>query len=143
MREQTIQNRARLALSENKLGVYWRANVGRAWTSNEVYQIKHPGQAASFRLEVGDMILRDARPFSTGLPEGFSDLFGATMLTVTPDMVGKTIAVYTGLEAKGPRGKATDKQEMHLAMVRRAGGIAGVFRSPDEAVEIVRAGPQV
>lgn len=141
MLEQTIQNRARLALSNEKLGIYWRANVGRAWTSNEVYKIRG-AMAVTFRLEEGDMVLRNARPFDTGLPKGFTDLFGMTFLTITPEMVGKTIAVYTGLEAKGPGGRLSEFQGYHHDIIRKAGGIVGTFRSPEEAVAIVRAGTQ-
>lgn len=140
MKEQTIQNRARLALSQEQLGVYWRANVGQAWTSNETFKITGNGHAASFRLQVGDMVLREARPFDTGLPKGFSDLFGGTYVTITPDMVGKTVAVFTGLEAKGPNGRLTKHQQFFLDAVVRMGGIGGVFRSPEQAVEIVRLG---
>ena len=87
MLEQTIQNRARLALSQEQLGVYWRANVGQAWASNEVYKISGPAHAQSFTLFTGDMVLRGARPFDTGLPKGFSDLFGITPVIITPEMV--------------------------------------------------------
>lgn len=140
MREQTIQNRARLALSSEKLGVYWRANVGKSWTSNEPYKITSAVQASNFRLQVGDMVLRNPRPFDTGLPKGFTDLFGVTFITITPDMVGKRIGVYTGLEAKTANGRLSEFQGYHHDIIRNAGGIVGVFRSPEQAVEIVRAG---
>lgn len=140
MLEQTIQNRARLALSQEQLGVYWRANVGQAWASNEVYKISGPAHAQSFTLFTGDMVLRGARPFDTGLPKGFSDLFGITPVTITPEMVGKSLGVFTGLEAKGPNGRLSKHQEFFLEAVQRNGGIAGLFRSPEQAVALVKAG---
>ena len=140
MSEQSILNRTRLALSEAGVGVYWRANVGTAWTANESFRIGGQAQAKAFRLCTGDLVLRGARPFDTGLPKGFPDLFGITTITITPDMVGMSIGVFTGLEGKGPTGKVSKFQGFVLDTIKRVGGIAGVFRSPEQALEIVADG---
>lgn len=130
MSEKNIQNLARLALSEHGAGTYFRANVGRGWTGVE-----------AIRLQNGDVLIKQARPLDTGLPKGFPDLFGITEVLITPEMVGKTIGVFTGLEAKAPKGKVSDAQKNVLEAIIKKGGIAGVFRSPEEAVSIVKFGP--
>jgi hypothetical protein len=51
------------------------------------------------RLYPGDIVLRKARPVAVGVP-GMSDLIGWTKIQVTPDMVGKEIAMFTAVEVK-------------------------------------------
>ncbi|MBE0505878.1 MAG: VRR-NUC domain-containing protein [Marinospirillum sp.] len=137
MREQTIQNQVRCDLSEQRLGVYFRVNVGRAWAANNVTRI-NPETAHRFQLQAGDMVLRGARPFSTGLPEGTSDIIGGTELTVTQGMVGSKLLVWTAIEVKNSRGKATEKQQNFLDVIQSRGGISGVVRSGSEAVALVK-----
>lgn len=64
---------------------------------------------------------------------GGSDLIGWTPIQVTQDMVGKTVAVFTAVEVKTPKGKVTDAQQNFIDQVNKAGGRAGVVRSPDDA----------
>lgn len=115
MSEHAIQNRIRLALA-GKATVF-RGNVGQAWTGAEV--VRH-GR---------DVYLRDARPLDTGLPKGFSDLFGF----VTMDGVARFLA----LEVKSQSGRTTEDQERFLAAVRAAGGLAAVVRSPEDALAVI------
>ena len=67
-------------------------------------------------------------------PEGFSDCVGWKRITITPDMIGKTIAQFVVIEAKSPRGRASQKQIAFLSAVKSSGGIAIVARSADEAM---------
>lgn len=64
---------------------------------------------------------------------GGSDLIGWTPIQVTQDMVGKTVAIFTAVEVKTPKGKVTDAQQNFIDQVNKAGGRAGVVRSPDDA----------
>lgn len=68
---------------------------------------------------------------------GGSDLIGLTTVTVTPDMVGSKLAVFTALEVKTPTGRIDPAQTTFLDFVNHFGGIAGVVRSPDDAVRLV------
>lgn len=67
---------------------------------------------------------------------GGADLIGYRTVTITPDMVGKQVAVFTALEVKAPGGthRVTQEQRHFLDTVEAAGGIAGVARSPDQAL---------
>lgn len=67
---------------------------------------------------------------------GASDLIGWTQIEITPEMVGKTIAVFTAVEVKTARGSVSDDQQHFIDVVQRAGGIAGVARSEEDAGQI-------
>lgn len=75
--------------------------------------------------------------YGVGQPGG-SDLIGWTPVTVTADMVGQLLAVFTAVEVKAPRGRASDAQLNFLEQVRRAGGYAGIARTTAEAVAIIQ-----
>lgn len=124
MTEHAIQNEIRNALAGKAL--IFRANVGQAWAGSKVE-----------RLRGNKVLIHDARPFTTGLPPGFSDLFGLTPVVITPDMVGQTVAVFTALEVKTAKGKASEKQQNFIKAVNDNGGRAGVVRSADDAVRVV------
>lgn len=123
MSEQKIQNQIRNALVGHA-NVY-RANVGEGWTGDAT------------RLPDGRVVIVNPRRFSTGLPRGFSDLFGWTTVEITPEHVGQRLAVFCALEVKAPRGRVSPQQRAFLDAVERAGGIAAVVRSADDAVQAV------
>lgn len=89
------------------------------------------------------LVLEDPRPLHAGLVKGSSDIIGLTRLLITQEMVGARLAVFTGIEAKMPRGRVTSEQEKFIRFVRQFGGIAGVARSPEDAVQIIKAGPDL
>jgi hypothetical protein len=124
--ESGIQNEIRNSLAVPGVCMF-RANVGQAWTGSSVQ-----------RLPNGDLLIKDPRPFQTGLPTGFSDLFGFVKHTVTADDIGRHIAVFAAVEVKTKTGKATDKQQAFIRAVQAAGGRAGLARSAEDAVSIVR-----
>lgn len=90
-----------------------------------------------FRNNVGTAQTYDGRFIRFGLCEGSSDLIGWTEYVVQPEDVGRRIAVYTAIEIKTPRGRATCKQRAFIDAVRRAGGISGIARSPNDALSIL------
>lgn len=89
--------------------------------------------ACLFRNNVGR--LRDAtgRYVTYGLCVGSSDVIGWTRVTVTPAMVGRTIAVFTAFECKVGRNTTTVEQGAFLAAVKAQGGIAAVVRRVEDA----------
>lgn len=90
-----------------------------------------------FRNNVGALMDRDGRLVRYGLGTGTSDLIGPRMVTVTPDMVGRTLAVFCAIEAKTQRGRVTPEQLSFIHMVRSFGGYAGIARSVEDARAIV------
>jgi hypothetical protein len=101
----------------------------------------HP-DARLFRNQVGSLPdPRTGRLVTFGLARGSADLIGWRTVTVTPEMVGQRIAVFTSLEIKTPSGRLSPAQTHWLHAVRTAGGIAGVARSVADAVVIVQGSP--
>lgn len=129
MTEQDIQNLIRLEISKQRLGVSFRTNVGRAWTGNDVR--KHFD---------GSITIMDPRPFQTGLPEGYSDLTVVTPVIITPEMVGSLIGVAGFIEVKNAKGKVTPAQLNFIQQMQSLGARAGVARSPENAIRILRGG---
>jgi hypothetical protein len=95
--------------------------------------------ARMFRNNTGAMKDETGRLVRFGLHKGSADLIGWRTVTITPDMVGQRIAVFTSIEVKHGRGWLTDEQRTWLAHVHDAGGWAGVARDPMEAAAILRA----
>jgi hypothetical protein len=91
-----------------------------------------------FRNQVGSLPdPRTGRLVTFGLARGSADLIGWRTVTVTPEMVGQRIAVFTSLEIKTPSGRLSAAQTHWLHAVRTAGGIAGMARSVGDALRIV------
>jgi hypothetical protein len=80
---------------------------------------------------------RTGRLVTFGLARGSADLIGWRTITVTPEMVGQQLAVFTSIEIKTPSGRITPQQRNWLHAVRTAGGIAGVARTIPDALRIV------
>lgn len=83
---------------------------------------------AVFRANVGQFFTKDGRPIRTGLPPGFSDLFGFR--------AGDARAFF--LEVKTPTGRVSKEQAAFLSAMERRGAIASVVRSVDDAREVLR-----
>ena len=90
--------------------------------------------ARLFRNQVGSLPdPRTGRLVTFGLARGSADLIGWRSIVVTPDMVGRRLAVFTSIEVKTPTGRVRPDQQAWLGVVRGAGGIAGVARSVTDA----------
>lgn len=80
-----------------------------------------------FRGNVGLFFTKDGRPVRSGLPAGFSDLFGFTSC-------GRPFF----LEVKTETGKLRTEQRAFLVAMQNRGAIAEVVRSVDFALEVLR-----
>lgn len=113
-----------IALSQQGATVFKNV-VGEGWVGE------------SFRQRDGSVLVRNPRRLRAGLHPGSSDIIGWTPVEVTPDMVGKKLAVFTAIEVKTASGRASKEQLNFLKMVREAGGLSGIARSPTEAVLLI------
>lgn len=115
MREADIQNLIRIHVSQKHLAVLFRANVGEAWTGD---RIEHNPD--------GSITIYRPRRLKTGLPPGFSDLFGVAT-------GGRAVFI----EVKSLTGRPSLEQENFLQQMARFGALSGVARSPEEAEKIL------
>jgi hypothetical protein len=97
------------------------------------------GDTRVFRNNTGTLKDANGRPVSFGLAKGSADLIGWRTVTITPEMVGQQVAVFTSIEVKTPTGRLRPEQQQWLDAVQAAGGIAGVARSVEDALRIVTA----
>ena len=74
-----------------------------------------------------------------GLGVGSSDLIGWTETLITQDIVGRTVAIFTAIEAKMPGNGPSDAQRKFIAAVLRAGGIAAVAYSSKDVQHAIQA----
>ncbi len=132
MSEHKTQNDIRNALAG--MCLLFRANVGKGWTGNKIFKAERMQPVV---LQPGDVVIRQARPFDTGLPPGFGDLFGLVARTITADDVGSTIGVYVAADVKSATGKETDKQSAYLRAVNDNGGVAGIWRTVEDALATI------
>jgi hypothetical protein len=77
------------------------------------------------------------RKVLVGTP-GQSDTMAVVAVTITPDMVGKTIGVAVAPEFKTTKGKQSDRQKLWQAAFEKRGGIYALIRSPAEMIELVQ-----
>jgi hypothetical protein len=111
--------------------VIWR--VSEQKIQQEIRIACSRGQTRLFRNNTGTLRDQHGRPVQFGLCKGSADLIGWKRVTVTPDMVGSTVAVFTSIEVKTPTGRLRSEQQQWLDAVQAAGGIAGVARSVSDA----------
>ena len=124
MKESDIQNRALLALSHGPTRLF-RSNTGTGWVGKLISRVGRT------------ITLQDYRPLHAGLCKGSSDTIGWHSVTITPDMVGTKIAVFTAIEFKAARRRPTTEQAHFGEQVQAAGGLFGVAWTVEDAVKIL------
>lgn len=129
MREASILREVMLAIGAGAVRLF-RNNQGAAW------------QGTATRLQNGDVLLRNPRRvvYGVGNPGG-SDLIGWRTVEVTPEMVGRKLAVFCAVEVKSSTGRASEDQKRFLDAVRSCGGIGVEARSAEGAAKMVMGPP--
>ena len=95
------------------------------------------GDTRLFRNNTGTLKDQHGRPVQFGLCKGSADLIGWKRVMVTLDMVGQQVAVFLSIEVKTPTGRIRPEQQQWLDAVQAAGGIAGVARSVEDALDLL------
>ena len=112
-KETKIQRLVMLALSEAGC-IVWRNETSGAWVGKTLHKS-------------GDQVtLGNARLIRFGLAIGSSDVIG-----ITPD--GRFLAI----EVKTTTGRATKEQLAFINAVNKSGGVAGIARSVEDAINII------
>lgn len=124
--EHDIQSKIRIAISQNNLGTSFRVNVGQAYTGNEIK-----------KQSDGSILIKNPRPFISGVPKGFSDLLIISPITITPEMVGQQFARAGFLEVKTATGRPTKEQLNFIDQMQKLGARAGIARSVEDVIKIL------
>lgn len=131
--ESTVQRQVWAAVASTS--IMFRVNTGKAWV----------GHGKPQRFTDGSVVLYGARPVALGFGlangdpvVGTSDLIGWTSVVITPEMVGRRVAVFTAIETKRTKGGVvSEDQEKFITRVRQAGGIAGVAAASHQATQLI------
>ena len=107
-----------------------------AFVQNKIRLAVGHGKIRLFRNNTGALLDMQGRLVKFGLCKGSSDLIGFRSITITPDMVGQKIAVFSAIEVKD-KGKATVEQKNFINIINNAGGYAGVAKSVNDAKKIL------
>lgn len=112
--ESKIMNAAMLAIGQRRDVIVNRQHVGK------------------YRALFGDAVI------SIGTP-GMADLSLAVSVCITPEMIGRTVAIACEAEFKTHKkgSKQSDQQRLRELAFNRVGGIYRVCRSPDDLVQLV------
>lgn len=86
--------------------------------------------AILFRANVGSGVTYDGRHFDTGLPKGFSDLFGFRLSD------GKAVFI----EVKNIMGRIRPEQQNFIEKMKSYGALAGIARCVEDARRIIQEG---
>lgn len=133
MRESVILSAIRDKCSRG-LARLWRNNVGKG------VMIAHPHAQTRQAIISACIALAEERGGSGarityGLHVGSGDLIGYRVVTVTQEMVGRRVAVFTSAEVKNERGRESPEQVAWREHIASVGGLAFVARSVEEAQE--------
>ena len=112
--ETKIMNTILMALSKAGCLVFRNETAG-AWVGKVIHK------------DASQVTLTDARMIRFGLAVGSSDIIG-----ISP--TGKFLA----LEVKTSKGRATKEQLRFIEAVNNAGGKAGIARSVEDALKLIR-----
>lgn len=89
-----------------------------------------------FRNQVGTFLTRSGQPVKIGVV-GSSDSIGFCSIEITPEMVGKKVAVFFGAEFKTAKGKQREEQKNWENHITNLGAPYRIIRSPEEMQEYI------
>jgi len=121
-----------IQLIASKMGArLFRNNVGKSWIGKP---IKFETEQ-TITVGPGDVLIRYARRFESGLCKGSHDLIGWCPLKITKEHEGQTFAIFFSVEAKTGKLKLTPEQSDFMDAVNLAGGRAVEIRDVPELIE--------
>lgn len=129
--EAKIQTDIRDRLSNGPVRL-WRNTVGQGLMISH----KHGFTGQAIITKVIDLVRSlggHAQRIRFGLAVGSGDLIGYRRVTITPEMVGRDVAVFLSCEVKTEKGPVREEQYRWAAHINSVGGIAVIARSLDAA----------
>lgn len=127
MLEAAVQSHTRLELARAG-ALVWRNNVGACEDIT--------GRVIRYGL------CNDSAQMNRSLKS--SDLVGIMPVTITPEMVGKTVGIFTAIECKSsdwhmtPSDHRAQAQQRFIDLVRSVGGIGAFITDPAQVADLCR-----
>lgn len=106
----------------------FRNNTAKAW-AGKIFRSPMP---VSVRINPQDVVVRNAYPIDAGLCKGSSDLIGWKTVTITQDMVGQRLAIFTAIEVKYGTTTTTEEQKKFIENVNKSGGYGKIIYGENE-----------
>lgn len=120
MLEDAIKKNVRLTLSQRFGTCIFNNPVGRFF-------------AGKFVEKKGNLLtIAGGRFVQCGLFPGMPDLIGWRRIVITPDMVGKFVAVFVGVETKTSTNKNQANQALVQERLKKDGALCGVARCAED-----------
>lgn len=130
------QIRKECSLPENRL---FRNHVGSGYSPEGVHTGLNLIYDTELRKKVTIAIQKGYQTFGFG--KGSSDLIGIQQVTITPDMVGQKVGVFTAVEVKDPNHKTgidhLKRQQNFINVINGLGGRAGFATCVNDAKSII------
>ena len=104
-------------------------------TLEKLIKIAHTPKGRLLRNNVGATQI-GKRFIKYGLGKGSSDLIGWTTIEITQPLIGQKIAVFTAVELKTEKDRASKEQINFIEQVHKAGGLAGIVYNEEEYKKI-------
>ena len=108
---------------------------------NEILRTLNHSGMAKMQRNVAGRFQQNGRWVTAGIP-GSPDLLGYTFETITIHHVGLTLPIFTGIEVKTETGRLKKHQRAYLLEMERDNCIAGVARSPEQAMRLIQTPPR-
>lgn len=89
------------------------------------------------RLKSGGYIIKKGFPMKNiSLWKGSSDMIGWKSVTITPDMVGKKVAIFQSIEIKTKNDRLRKEQKIWNKVVEAAGALVAVWKENSDGKSI-------
>lgn len=125
-------NTISLAIGRGATRVF-RNSIGLGW----VGESRRFSRPETIQVGAGDVLIRRARPLHAGLVKDSADLIGWHTVEITPEMVGRRMAVFASFEGKQGSDRSSAGQVHWRSEVQKAGGIACEVRRPEDATRAI------
>jgi ribosomal protein S19 len=103
----------------------FRNDCGRGYVGGTVIRAKAEQPIIA---HAGQLVVINPQVIAYGLYPGSGDLVGWEPITITPEMVGQQIAVFTSVEVKTVHDNLSNKQRNWFRRVKEYGGIAEIYK---------------
>ncbi len=125
-------------LKKRVVVLFRKLTGGRTFMNNT--GVGHVGTVASRTKST--ITLKDSRVQQFGFGAGSADVIGIMPVVITPEMVGKTVGVFTAIETKKPgwsyRGTPHEMDQLNwLNMVKDRGGVGAFVQSSSDLENMI------